>query len=371
MEADIVSSDNGQRKLRGGIQQVSARDIVTAETDPYPAARARIFANRQANEEYDQAILIEGGDEAQFATINTADIGEPMTVEYSASGVLLSTGIHRISGPPGGGKTRFAYWEVIQRVKAGEYWAVFDQEMGPERFKQAMIQLGATDEDLGNIDYVITKSGVVPNLIRHGRAFTRFLNKRHVDGILYDSQTVFLGASGISENDAQGVRNWTVSACSGIGCAIIVDHIGRASNEHGRGSSDKEAACDVDIILKVDMPFAMGLHGSIVLKVNKDRSGTIPVGSEIAVNVVCNPDDDGMVFSPASWGVADYSDPLTVAEHLSLILINTGRDYALARELQAELKGQKQDRLAKIQEAVENGEIIEEIVGRTRHYSEV
>jgi hypothetical protein len=371
MEADIVSSDNGQRKLRGGIQQVRISDIPTAENDPYPAARARVFASRQANEEYDQAILIEGGDEAQFDTINTADISELEPVEYSASGVLLSTGIHRISGPPGGGKTRFAYWEIIQRVKAGEYWAVYDQEMGPERYKQTMLQLGATEEDLSNIDYVTTKSGVVPNLVRHGRAFVRFLNKRHVDGILYDSQTVFLGACGISENDAQGVRNWTVSACSGIGCAIIIDHVGHANDEHGRGSSDKAAGCDIDLILKVDMPFAMGLHGSIVMKVNKDRSGTIPSGSEIIVNVMCNSDDDGMVFSPASWGVADYSDPLTVAEHLSLLLMRTGRDYAIARELQAELKGMKQDRIAKIREAVENGEIKEKIVGNAHRYFEV
>lgn len=358
-----------QKHLRAVARAAEKGPTAAQDTsDEYWLAIYRAQAN--AKEKLRAEKLVAGGDESLFSVVNPDDIGEPELVELSKSGVLLSRGIHRISGPPGGGKTRLGYWDVLQRVRSGERWSVFDKEMGPPRYKQAMIQLGATPDDLSRIDYIDTPNSITPDLIKHGRALIRSIVSRGSTGILYDSQTPFLAACGISENDPQGVRDWTVSACSGIGCAIIIDHTGHADDSRGRGTSDKGAGCDADMYLKVLSPFKIGQDGKISLTVNKDRSGTLLSGSKITLDVSCW--DGGMDFQPSDWGGADEDSDVSVAEALAMLLMQKefgDRDYARAGELQKAVTGTKEVKIRRIAAAVKDGSILEKEVGNSKRYS--
>jgi hypothetical protein len=330
------------------------------------------LSQEKAREKLRQERLAAGGDESLFRFIAADSIGEPEPVSLDKGGILLSRGIHRISGPPGGGKTRIGYWDVLARVHSGERWGVFDQEMGPERYKQAMIQLGASEDDLSRIDYIDTQDSVTPDLIRHGRALTRVLTRRGCSGILYDSQTPFLAASGISENDPQGVRAWTIAACSGMSCSIVLDHTGFSDDSRGRGTSDKGAGCDVDLYLKVITPFAIERSGKILLGVTKDRSGTLAAGSEMIVDVSCW--DGGMDFQPRDWDLTgdSGSGAVTVAEALAMLLLQDkfkDRSYALAHELQKVIRGTKADKIRRIELAVKSGSVLEREVGKAKQYS--
>jgi hypothetical protein len=281
---------------------------------------------------------------------------------------MLDIGIHRMSGPPGVGKTRLAYWEIIQRVtSSGQKWAILDAEMGQIRYKQTMKQLGASDAVLRDIYYMDALDGGVPDIMEHGRALGRLLTRGGYHGVLYDSQITFLGASGVSENDAHEVRNWTVAA-SGMPCVIILDHTGHADGTRSRGTSDKGAGCDVDMLLRREEPFAVEHPGSISLVVNKDRSGTLAVGSCIEIEIECLEYGD-MDFRPGEWSDAHVGYEATIAEIVDLITLGTGRDFVTATELQGKIKGSKPKRLELIQNAVKNGDIIETVEGRVKHYT--
>jgi hypothetical protein len=365
-----VSSDNGHQRRRPIISS-PFQDPYTAETfkkerDQKEAIKNRLRAQAQAKEEIRQEDLQSGGDESLYKELvmDPDDIEEAEDVPFSASGLMLDSGIHRISGPPGIGKSRLAYWEVIQRVSEGQPWAILDAEMGQRRYKHVMLQLGATNRDLHNIMYMDAYGGGVPDQIRHGRALMRILEREGYHGILYDSQIAFLGASGISENDAHEVRTWTMAACTGVPCAIVIDHTGHSDDSRGRGTSDKAAGCDVDLVLNSEVPFARGQSGNLRLTVNKDRSGTLTTGSSIEIGVECF--DSGMEFVPGSWGI---SETLSISEKLAIFLLGSRREYATAAEMQKIVGGRKQNSLAVIREAVELGDIVEEKVGKTKRYS--
>jgi hypothetical protein len=342
----------------------------TAEEDQAVAYWRNIYKSQdKARDANRQDKLRSGGDESVFRKIRvlSEDIAEAEPARFSESGLLLDAGIHRIAGPPGAGKTRLAYWEVLQRTGAGQKWAILDAEMGQIRYKQTMKQLGATNSVLKDIYYMDALDGGVPDIMEHGRALSRMLRRSGYHGVLYDSQITFLGASGVSENDAHEVRNWTV-ATSGMPCVIILDHTGHSNDERSRGTSDKAAGCDVDLVLKTGRPFAVNMPGSISITVNKDRSGTMVVGSSTDIEIECLESGE-MGFNPGEWSSDRVGFETTISDLVNLITIGNGRDYATASELQVKLKGRKQNKLDRIRNAVENGEIIEFKDGRMICYS--
>jgi len=190
-------------------------------------------------------------------------------------------------------------------------------------------------------------------------------------GILYDSQTPFLAASGIDENDPQGVRAWTDAAARPMaaagGTAIVIDHTGHAEAERGRGSSDKAAGCDVDMFLSSIEPFARGVDGLLGLTITKDRSGTMVNGSSVRINVQCYENGD-VDIRPESWQDFDGTD-INVAEILELILLGNGLSYATATELQEKIPGTKKDKLMRIEKAVRDLYITRRKVGKSYQYS--
>jgi hypothetical protein len=359
-----MNSDNGYSSLRGGTT------FITAEEDrDISYWRSTYKAQDRARDANKQEKLRSGGDESIFRKIRVLpeNIAEAEEIRFSESGLLLDIGIHRISGPPGAGKTRLAYWEVIQRVSGGQKWAILDAEMGQIRYKQAMKQLGADDGILRDIYYMDALDGGVPDILEHGRALSRLLQRGGYHGILYDSQITFLGASGVSENDAHDVRSWTV-AVSGMPCVVILDHTGHVDDTRSRGTSDKAAGCDVDLMLKPVRPFTMGMPGSISISANKDRSGTLAVGSYIEIEIECL-GSDRMDFVPGAWNMERADFEVTVADLINMITMDDKREFVTAGELQGKLRGRKQNRLEQIRNAVENGEIVEFYDGRKTCYS--
>ena len=364
--------------LHRGNRLVSNRE--DAEEQQYQKEYRRQSNARRVRAELDARERSALGDASLFRVVAAADIAVPEPIAFSKSGLLLCSGVHRINGPAGKGKTRLAYWDILQRVQAGERWAIFDREMGAGRYKQAMIQLGATDANLSSMDYITTEDDVTPNLIRNGRALCRMCLARGCAGILYDSMTPFLAAAGISENDPEGVRAWTDAACRPMaaadGTAIILDHVGHENQERGRGTSDKGAGCDMDMYLSTVTPFSIGCNGAVALTVAKDRSGTLPEGARIRADVRCQ-DNGDMDFEPRSWSSHSSSDgegESSVADLLTMLLLRpeiagAGRSWATALELQAVVPGTKAVKLERIADAVSDGSILLQTRGNAKRYS--
>jgi hypothetical protein len=332
-------------------------------------------AQETARERMRHERLKAGGDESLFSVIPASEIEEPEPVSLSKGGLMLSSGVHRINGPAGDGKTRLAYWEILQRVRAGERWAIFDAEMGKERYKQAMMQLGATEHELESVDYIAVADDIIPDLVLNGRALCAFALSRECSGLLLDSMTPLLAACGVSENDPQGVRAFTDAACRPManagGTAILIDHTGHEAKDRGRGSSDKSAGCDVDMYLHTLRPFARGISGLVQLTITKDRSGTLPDGACIYVEAQCYETGE-MDFEPESWDSTVTGDGDEAVEALGYALADLGpgrdRDYVTAGELHAKMHGQAQHKTEQVDLAVRSGRISTEKSGKERHY---
>jgi hypothetical protein len=359
------------------VQELKKPTTVSAEHETrVHSAMQSLMAYDEAREQVRNAKLRSGGDESRFAFRELRVYDEPEPVELSKGGLLLSHGVHRVNGPAGEGKTRLMYWEVLQRVRAGEAWAIFDTEMGPSRCKQAFAQLGADEHEMRSILYTETTDDIIPDLVAHGRALCGKALAAGCAGILYDSMTSLLAVSGVQENDAQGVRAFSDAACIPMsaagGTVIVIDHTGHEARNRGRGSSDKSAGCDVDMYLETLQHFAFGQSGAVSLTVNKDRSGTLAVGASLRVQVDCY-ENGNMEFSPGDWGVINTDeDGNDAVEALGKILRDLGpqrdRDYVTATELRDEMSGQEQRKTEQIKLALRSGEILTEKVGKERHF---
>lgn len=313
-------------------------------------------------------------EESLFTYVDMSTVGMPAPAVMAPSDVSISDGVNYIFGQAGDGKTRLVYWDILERIRAGERWALYDREMGPERFRLVMTELGATEEEICSVAYIATAD--TPDLIRHGHILIEQLQRDGYDGIAYDCMAVFLGASNIQENDQTGIRRWIDSACRGMKKAWIIDHAGHENADHGRGASAKIDAVDFGVHLIVNEAFSAGVDGSITLKVVKDRSGTMQKMSVMDIDIKTSEAQDGihpMTFDPGFWGKPKTTDKtsMSVLDILNDIL-SDGADYATAGQLQAEMPGtHKGTKLKKIREAVKNGEITLEKVGTTSRYRPV
>lgn len=296
----------------------------------------------------------------KFLYLDMSTIGMPEPAKLSPGETSLATNINYIFGSAGDGKTRLVYWDILQRIRNGEIWAIYDREMGPERFREAMTQLGATEDEICSIRYIYPDR--TPNLLKDGVQLVKQLKSDGVDGILYDSLAVFLGAAGIQENDQTGVRNWFDKSCRPMNVSWVIDHTGHENADHGRGASAKQDAVDFGIHLTTKTPFSEGCDGEIELTAVKVRRGKFQKQSHISIDVKTNKGKDGMFymdFQPNMWESPKQRSEMSVSEIIQDILQVGEADDVSATDLQANMFGRKQTKLKRIRDEVISGSIIE------------
>jgi hypothetical protein len=270
----------------------------------------RQIAYRQARE------LLDGQAEEEFEQPFTQTawglVGEYDPPPFSENQTILLEGIHWISGAAGEGKTIFAYWNLLELAKDLFDVAIYECEMGPERAKGLLRNLGATDEDLSHIHYYRSPDGEIWDLVKRGRDFCRHLASQDINVLLYDAAAPLIAAAGGDENIARDVRTFVTESCRPMaednGLVLVLDHTGHVDTNRARGSTDKAAGCDVNLILKTTSSFKRGKSGSLSLKCTKDRFGVIEKNATMDIQVVAK-DDGSLRLVASEWQGTDVIGP--------------------------------------------------------------
>lgn len=310
--------------------------------------------------------------DSPFEFVDMSQVGMPEPVKLSPGQTSIATKINYIFGSAGDGKTRLVYWDVLQRARNGERWAIYDREMGPEGFREAMTELGATEGEIKSIFYI--GPDATANLLKYGKLLTDFLIANEIDGIVYDSLAVFLGAAGIQENDQTQIRNWFDKACRPIKVSWVIDHTGHENADHGRGASAKGDAVDFALHLTTVKPFSKGQDGEIELTVAKARGGTFQKLSKLSIEVKTSKDGsiDRMDFCPGFWSAPRKRSEMTLAELIEDILKYREETEVTTKELQENMGSvRKTTKLKLIREAVGRHEISERRVSQNEIYYSV
>lgn len=238
-----------------------------------------------------------------------SDTFEEISEDIGPDNVVPVSGIIHVIGESNVGKSPFSYWILLERVRAGQTAGIYDSEMGAFRIQKKLIQLGASEEELGRI-LNFGDWGQRRNILPAAQELLDEVVERGVQTFLFDSLVSMLSASGIEENNSTRVREWHnevagVLALNGI-AVLIIDHPGLGSDERGRGSSDKKPACDFSFSMRSVKPGRVGESGEYRLKCIKDRSAMV-IGQEMELLLEARP-DGSFSYKPAGWtqGLDDF-----------------------------------------------------------------
>jgi KaiC/GvpD/RAD55 family RecA-like ATPase len=247
-----------------------------------------------------------------FRVLGWDEVGDPPTFQAGPDGVFPSLGSVLIAGDPASGKSMLAYWAAIRYARAGLTCAVYDAEMGPERVKALLSDLGATAAETERIAYIAApESGEIANLVRHAQALLDVTEEIGARLLILDAENPLMAASGLDSDKAQEVRkfhNQVVRPQVARGLVVLtIDHSGHGDKTRARGSSDKSAAADMVVTVEQTTPFARGRSGQMQVVCRKDRSGVQPRGATNLI-VVKSAEDGSVELVPQGWD----SEPVEV-----------------------------------------------------------
>jgi hypothetical protein len=260
-------------------------------------AAARSEGERQARSKAGTSI---------FEPVSLLAVDDPPPLILGAEEIFPESAVVLLIGEANVGKTPLDAYCALERVRAwwdeGYRWAVYDQEMGPARWKRLLQELGATDEEIQRLPYY-SNMGNPADLLRDGRVLFEKAWENRCRGITFDSLISMIAVSGIKENDAEGIRAWVNEAARpwavAGGSAHIIDHSGLASDDRPRGSTDKKPAVDFAAVMKAEIVGARGISGRYTLTCVKDRDARL-IGSGLSVAHKAAP-DGSFTYEPDLW----------------------------------------------------------------------
>jgi hypothetical protein len=264
------------------------------------------YKRRQAAQEMAAAErLAEAQQHDPFIVVKWSEVEEKPVIPIGPDGVLPETGRAWMTGRYGSGKTTFAYWAALQRIRAGLHVGVMELELGEEDGKKLMRELGATNEELDKLHYFkMADETAQPNLIVYGIQLARKLDDLGCQMLIYDSAIALLQAAGNQENSSNDIREWANAAMSfpikSGRLILVLDNTGH-DGDRVRGSIDKSGAGDTNLFLKCTQAFRRGKSGEMQLSCpDKDRGGTL-TGKTIDISVIANPDGIHLDLKPSEW----------------------------------------------------------------------
>lgn len=215
--------------------------------------------------------------------LDAAPIEAPLWIRSDGAGLLYRRATHSISGDGGHGKSLVGLAACLDVVRHGGRAAFLD--MGEDVYEttaKRLVQIGARDEDLARIYWAgidRTWDGPADRL-----DWLAFLDDQW-DLVVIDSVAMSLGLWGYQANDNDGVTEWWRLVPDAIakrtGAAVLVlDHVVKNKDNRGRGPIGAAAKLNrvsgvqyqLDV---VGRGFEVGGRGAIVLRVTKDRHGTV------------------------------------------------------------------------------------------------
>jgi hypothetical protein len=163
---------------------------------------------------------------------------------------------------------------VLHAIRAGRQVAIIDFENGPRATRRLLVDLGATNDELGGIYYVEPDGPPTA-------ADVESIVGAAVELVVIDASMGAFHASGLDDNKRQDVEafaaQWVTPLCqAGVG-TVVLDHVTKAAEGRGKyaiGSEREVGQVDVHLGLEaVGTPLTRGGSGLVKVRVHKDRPG--------------------------------------------------------------------------------------------------
>lgn len=207
---------------------------------------------------------------------------EPTLLRRTDGRHLIYPGlVHDFHGESESGKSLVAQALCAEILLAGKEAVYVDFESGPGPVAGRMMSLGVHPEILRAL-FTYIRPEVNPYALAEVDAFRDLLTRRPAL-VIIDGVTDALVQSGVGSKENDEITRWHRAVPRMItnrtGAALIlIDHVSKDA-ERGRfaiGGSAKMATIDgASYTVEMVEPIGRGLRGSIVLRIGKDRPGTI------------------------------------------------------------------------------------------------
>lgn len=208
---------------------------------------------------------------------------EPTLLERTDGICLLYPGlVHDFHGESESGKSLLAQGLAAQQLAAGLAVLYVDFESDAGQVAARLLALGATREQLRE-HLVYVRPEASPYALVEQPAWVELLSQPFALVVL-DGVTDALGQFGAASKDNDDIATWhrlvprTLAVRTGA-AVLLVDHVVKSTEGRGRfaiGGQTKMAAIDgASYLVEVEAPLGKGLAGVVVLRVGKDRPGTI------------------------------------------------------------------------------------------------
>ncbi len=205
-------------------------------------------------------------------------------------GLLYPGKRHVFSGPQESAKTLAAYVAGLCVVREGGRLMLIDFEMGEIEAKRRLRELGATDEELGAIDYIEPEEKITPLIAQR-------LVQCEPSLVIVDASAGAYDLQGLDDNKRQDVERFARLYVNGFWKAgiatIVLDHVTKnveARGNYAIGSERKVGGTDVHLGFEVVHPIKRGGHGLYKIMTHKDRGGCLKRGKLAEFELTSDPD---------------------------------------------------------------------------------
>lgn len=270
-----------------------------AEDQPYEPTLAEItWLNTNGNEPAGW----------QFVDLSNPELERPPEPP-EIHGLLYPKQRHVVSGPPESAKTLVAYLLLLEAQRAGHVCAIVDFEMGAYAARRLLTDLGATTDELRDLQYIPEPAGPPP-----ATTITRLIDER-TSYVLIDAAVGAYDASGLDDNARKDVERWARQWVNplwqgGRGAStIVIDHVTKNVEGRGRyaiGSERKLGGADIHLGLEAIKTLSRGTNGLIKATVHKDRPGYLDRPTVCYFELQSDPDTHRI-----SWGIRPHDEPDT------------------------------------------------------------
>ena len=244
--------------------------------------------------------------------------------------------VHDIHGESESGKSLVAQAVTAGLIQSGQQVVYLDFESGPGPMSQRMLALGCTPQQIMDL-FVYVRPELNPYALTETDAFRALLGLRPALVVL-DGVTDALVQFGAGSDSNDEITKWhryvprTIADRTGA-ALVLIDHVVKSADARGRfaiGGQAKLATIDgASYVAEIKEPIGKGMRGLVVLRVGKDRPGTIRPQcgawragdrSQEAVRVVidstADPNRIHWEFLPPETNVDDPAEPEKTRRHM-------------------------------------------------------